>query len=358
MPKISILTPCYNHEKYISAYLQSVLNQTFNDFELIIVDDYSSDQSVKEVEKFKDNRIKLIKHSYNKGISATLNTAFENSSGDYIVFMASDDMFEVNALEIIYKAFKDNDIVAVYPNLICIDENNEVLGDLYPLKQRSKVELLYYLFMRYNCLTSVGLSLKRDIFEKLYPLPNSMCNYQDMKMHIDILNIGEIKILEAKLIRYRRTNDKTNISAHSSITTTRENLETEMLLDTYLKFDDISLLEKIFYKEINKTNIKPYQDTIPFFLGIMALESDSIHKKYWGYHKIMEFYKNDHNAQILYKRYNFTFKNYLNLAKKCDIGDIFIKKYRKYKKMFNYTALLLGIILFILIFNFIIMEIK
>ncbi|EHF7964559.1 glycosyltransferase, partial [Campylobacter coli] len=54
MPKISILTPCFNHEKYISAYLQSVLNQTFNDFELIIVDDCSSDQSIKEIEKFHD----------------------------------------------------------------------------------------------------------------------------------------------------------------------------------------------------------------------------------------------------------------------------------------------------------------
>ncbi|EOI3811734.1 glycosyltransferase family 2 protein, partial [Campylobacter jejuni] len=91
---------------------------------------------------------------------------------------------------------------------------------------------------------------KRDVFEKLYPLPNSMCNYQDMKMHIDILNIGEIKILETQLIRYRRTRDKTNISSHNSITTTRENLETEMLLDTYLKFDNIFLLEQIFHKEV------------------------------------------------------------------------------------------------------------
>ncbi|EAW7552186.1 glycosyltransferase family 2 protein, partial [Campylobacter coli] len=106
MPKISILTPCYNHEKYISAYLQSVLSQTFNDFELIIVDDYSSDQSVKEIQKFKDKRIKLIKHSYNKGINATLNTAFKNSNGDILIFCASDDMFEFDALEKINEVFE------------------------------------------------------------------------------------------------------------------------------------------------------------------------------------------------------------------------------------------------------------
>lgn len=71
----------------------------------------------------------------------------------------------------------------------------------------------------------------------------------------------------------------------------------------------------------------------------MALESENIYKKYWGYHKIMEFYKNDANAKILYEKYNFTFKDYLQLAKKCDTGDIFIKKYRKYKKISNFLII-------------------
>ncbi|EAB5320350.1 glycosyltransferase family 2 protein, partial [Campylobacter jejuni] len=54
MAKISILTPCFNHEKYVSYFLQSVLEQSFSDFELIIVDDCSSDNSTKEIQKFKD----------------------------------------------------------------------------------------------------------------------------------------------------------------------------------------------------------------------------------------------------------------------------------------------------------------
>ncbi|ELL0793965.1 glycosyltransferase family 2 protein, partial [Campylobacter jejuni] len=62
MAKISILTPCFNHEKYVSYFLQSVLEQSFSDFELIIVDDCSSDNSTKEIQKFKDPKIKLIKH--------------------------------------------------------------------------------------------------------------------------------------------------------------------------------------------------------------------------------------------------------------------------------------------------------
>ncbi|WP_039872494.1 glycosyltransferase family 2 protein, partial [Helicobacter canadensis] len=75
-PKISILTPSFNHEKYIGFFLQSVLGQTFQNFELIIVDDCSWDKNLEEIKKFKDERIKLIRHDYNKGINAALNTAF------------------------------------------------------------------------------------------------------------------------------------------------------------------------------------------------------------------------------------------------------------------------------------------
>ncbi|EAK3364918.1 glycosyltransferase family 2 protein [Campylobacter lari] len=345
MMKISILTPCFNHEKYIKYFIQSILEQSFEKFELIIVDDYSSDDSVKEIQKFNDSRIKLIKHDFNQGINGALNTAFENSSGDYIVFCASDDMLEKNALEVIYNYFINNEnTIAVYPNLTCIDENNNILGELYPLKKRSRIELLYHLFMRYNCLTSVGLSLKRNEFKKLYPLPISMCNYQDMQMHINILKNGDILILNEKLIKYRRTNTQTNISAHTSITTTRENLEEEKLLDTYLNIKDITLLEEIFQNEIIKTKIKPYDNTVKFFLGRMALESDSIYKKYWGYHKIMEFYNNKENAKILLQRYSFSFKDFLELAKKCDGGDINLRKYKKYKKLFNYSLVFSSII--------------
>ena len=96
-PKFSILCPSFNHEKYVGFFIQSVLEQSFDDFELIIVDDFSNDKNVEKIKEFKDERIKLIQHEYNKGINASLNTAFENSMGEFIVFSASDDMFEKDA---------------------------------------------------------------------------------------------------------------------------------------------------------------------------------------------------------------------------------------------------------------------
>jgi glycosyltransferase involved in cell wall biosynthesis len=75
--KISILCPSFNHQRFIAEHIKSVLNQSFKDFELIIVDDCSTDDNVAEINKFKDPRIKLIKHEFNKGINAALNTAFK-----------------------------------------------------------------------------------------------------------------------------------------------------------------------------------------------------------------------------------------------------------------------------------------
>lgn len=339
--KISILCPSFNHERYVGYFIESVLNQTFEDFELIIVDDCSSDKNVEKIQVFKDERIKLIQHAYNKGINAALNTAFENSSGEILLFCASDDMLESNALEKINEAFSNNqNIDVVYPSAKIIDTNN-CIYDKKIQETRNNIELLHYLFFNGNCLYSVGMCIKKENYKKnLYPLPISMCNHQDTFMHIKLLIANSnILFLQDELIKYRHIENHNSISSSSSVTNARENLEIEHLMDAFLSIEDVSLLQEIFSNEIKQTNIIPYKNAIKFFLGRMALLSPFLARKYWGYHKIMEFY-NDNNASILKNNYNFTFKDLLQLAKLCE-NDIFIKKYKKYKKLFNQSITLL-----------------
>lgn len=352
---ISILTPCFNHEKYVRYFLQSVLEQSFSDFELIIVDDCSSDNSIKEIQKFQDPRIKLIKHEFNKGINATLNTAFENSNGDYIVFCASDDMLEKNALETIYQIFNCLDIDVIYPSMSVINDENIEISKSF-ITQRSNFKALRHLFFKGNCFFSPGMAVKKEVFKKIYPLPNALCNHQDTQMHISLLaQKAKIHFLKETLVKYRIRADEKNISTPNISTKARENLEIELLMDSFLKINDIRFLKEIFNDEIKKLKIEPFEDTIEFFLGRIAIESEEKTRKYWGYHKIMHFYNNKNNVKILLEKYNFTFKDLLSLSILCD-DDRVEKKYRKYKKMFNYSILLLGIITLVLIFNFI-MEI-
>lgn len=335
MPKISIFCPSFNHEKYVKFFIESVLKQSFKDFELIIVDDCSSDENVRKIQEFKDKRIKLIKHSFNKGISATLNTAFQKSSGDILVFCASDDVLEDGALEKINEVFENNqNIDVIYPALKYINEDNQIFKNGKITNVSNEIDLIRDFFIIGNCLTSPGMSIKRKAYDKIYPLDNAFCNQQDTLMHIKLLlNKAKIFILDDYLVRYRVATTNTSISAGMSSNIARANLEMEILMQEFLKMNDLDLLEKMFTKEIQATGIKPYKETLKFFLGYMALQSDDEFKKYWGYHKIMEYYNISSNVEILKEKYNFTFKDYVKLSSFC-INGRFEKKFKKYKKRF------------------------
>ena len=97
-PKISVVMICYNHEKYISQAVNSILSQTYTDFELIIVDDGSSDKTVKIIQKFEDSRTTIVEQD-NSGPSIALNTGISKSRGQFIAFMSGDDVSLPNRLK-------------------------------------------------------------------------------------------------------------------------------------------------------------------------------------------------------------------------------------------------------------------
>ena len=100
MPKVSIIVPVYNVEKYLKRCIQSILSQTFNDLELILINDGSSDKSGKICDKYskKDNRIKVI-HKENGGVSTARNLGLDNARGDYVMFVDSDDWLQKEAVK-------------------------------------------------------------------------------------------------------------------------------------------------------------------------------------------------------------------------------------------------------------------
>src|SRR5690606_29758634 len=98
---VSIITPLHNGERFIAETVESVLSQTYLDWEMIIVDDYSQDEGVKIVKSYarKDFRIKLIQNKVNQGPAVCRNTAIRESKGEYIAFLDSDDLWTKDKLE-------------------------------------------------------------------------------------------------------------------------------------------------------------------------------------------------------------------------------------------------------------------
>ena len=105
-PKISIITPIYNKSKYILRYLRSIQNQFFDDIEIILVDDHSTDYSLEIIEQLikNDERIILIKNRKNYGTLKSRNEGVLKSNGKYIIFLDPDDLFSFNILILCYNA--------------------------------------------------------------------------------------------------------------------------------------------------------------------------------------------------------------------------------------------------------------
>jgi len=139
MVLVSVLIPSYNHEKFISETIESVLNQNFRDLELIIIDDYSSDKSPEIIKKYKeiDDRIKVFFHNENKGISKTENELINLARGKYIAFLNSDDIWREDKLEKQLKVLEENENLIIWTEGEIIDKNSKPIGKKFTQKYNS-----------------------------------------------------------------------------------------------------------------------------------------------------------------------------------------------------------------------------
>ena len=132
MPLISIIVPVYNVESYLKRCIESILNQTFRDFELILVNDGSTDNSEIICKEYalKDERIKYF-YQRNKGVSEARNKGIDNSSGEYIQFIDSDDYVDENFLEIVVNRFKRDNSDIVFIGFYNEYNNGEIYKSKY-----------------------------------------------------------------------------------------------------------------------------------------------------------------------------------------------------------------------------------
>ena len=136
-PKISIVIPTFNSEKYIATCLDSILQQTFQDFEIIVIDDCSTDRSSEIVESYDDPRIKLYRQIKNSGESDSRNLGLKIAQGKYIYFMDHDDAILPQTLEIFYNAAEESQSEVVLMNSYFYSNDSEfTLTDEIDVYQR------------------------------------------------------------------------------------------------------------------------------------------------------------------------------------------------------------------------------
>lgn len=133
MPEISVILPVFNSEEFVRKSIESVLAQTFEDFELIIVNDGSTDSSKDIIDSFKDDRIRLISQS-NQGPGAARNNALKIVQGSYVMYLDSDDWFTSDALEVAYGEITKFDADMTFFKMINFDGERYYENDWFELK--------------------------------------------------------------------------------------------------------------------------------------------------------------------------------------------------------------------------------
>ena len=133
MPKINVIIPVYNYGKYLRQAIQSVLSQQFDDYEIIVINDGSTDNTAEVLREFESHpKIKLITHKRNQGLVRSCHEAIEASTGEYIVRLDADDYFDENALLVLSNVLDNNlEIGLVYPDYFLISEEGKIFDHVF-----------------------------------------------------------------------------------------------------------------------------------------------------------------------------------------------------------------------------------
>ncbi|MBU4534511.1 MAG: glycosyltransferase [Euryarchaeota archaeon] len=198
-PPVSVILPTYNRANTLNKSILSVLNQTYEDFELIIVDDGSSDNTKEVIEHFEDNRIRYVKHEKNKGAASAMNTGIRKSKGFLISIQNSDDIWLPEKLESEISGFDSSNTMlgVVYSGLYQIKGNKKMYVPSSSVKKKEgslNHELLLGNFVN-------GLSLiRKACFEKVGLYDEELVGLEDWEMYIRISEYYDFKFIDKPLI--------------------------------------------------------------------------------------------------------------------------------------------------------------
>ena len=198
---ISIIVPVYNAEKFIKETIKSVLNQTYTDFELLLVDDCSKDGSVQAIESFVDPRVILLKQEQNAGAYAARNRGLKEAKGRYIAFIDSDDLWEPCKLERELAFMEREDAGFVFTGYEFADENCVGTGKVVKVPHTINFKQA---LSNTTIFTSTVLIDREKIPDELIEMPHIAS--EDTATWWRILKAGHIGYgLNENLVKYRRS---------------------------------------------------------------------------------------------------------------------------------------------------------
>jgi len=327
MPKVSVILTSFNHEKYLREAIDSVLNQTFTDYELIIWDDASADGSWAVINSYSDPRIKSFRNEISKrGIYGINKAISEVATGEYIAIHHSDDVWEPDKLEK-QVAYLDAhpEIGAVFTNALAIGEDSLPLADkqhyysdIFNQPNRTRHEWLRFFFSRGNALCHPSVLIRKACYTNCGFYRYGFAQVGDFDMWIRLCLKYEIHVLPERLVRFRVRDNAANTSASRPETRIRDLYEFYKLLPIYRKIKYFDDLVKIF-PSAEKYN-RDEETDMDFVLAMVALEEKPFHStQLFGLDLLFEAISDPKRAANIKHLYVFDYKSFITLTGQYDV---------------------------------------
>lgn len=328
MPKVSVFLTSYNHGEFIYESIDSILKQTFSDFELVIVDDCSTDNSWDIICSFDDRRIRKIRHSTNLG-SCSSKELIHSLRGEYIAIAHCDDKWREDKLEKQVKYLDLNsNTYACFTKVQLINELNENFEDekhyfynIFEQENRSRFKWLNYFIYYGNCLCHPSLLIRKEAYFKFNLFTIGLYSIPDYLKWIRICFHHDIHIFPERLTFFRVRSSGGNTSSDSETNRKRMRFEEFVVLEEYKKSLNEKNILEIFpdckrYIVDNKMNY--------LFAFYKTLQKEENRKTYqlFALKGLYELLNSDESKNIE-KLYSYTSKTFKQESCKYDIfGEI------------------------------------
>ena len=247
IPKVSVLMPAYNAEKYIALAIESILSQTFRDFEFIIINDGSSDNTEKIILSYEDSRIRYIKNESNIKLIATLNKGFDLCRGQYIVRMDADDKSLPNRIQKQVEFMDQHHEIGLCGT--AFDSFGFINGPYFYKSDDADIRIRFL----HEChMLHPSIILRSEIIRQ-HNLYMTILHGEDLDFFIRIAEHTKLANLPEILIRYQQLPESMS-KANSDITEkhcTKIHLEFFKKIHPDFSEDDVRLYRAIAYKDFN-----------------------------------------------------------------------------------------------------------
>lgn len=324
MPPIGVVMITYQHEKYIAEAIQSILDQTFEDFELIIVNDGSIDRTDEIISSFKDDRITYI-YQENQGPSAAINNGILASKSKYIALMSGDDVCYPQRLEIQYKHLKNSGNKIGFSWVDFIDDDSQLFvgehfaQNFFNHPNRTRAEILNWFFMKGNYLCAVTALVEKEILLECGLFNLASIQLQDFDMWIEIVKKYDISLIEDKLVKYRVRSNSSNLSSDPA-NSIRSIFEGYQLYRNILDNVPIDLFKISFSESIECLDFQE-GDEYELEKAFLYLKHDFKLFQNIGVEKIFNLLKKEQVLTISRSNYNFGLPELYKITKDADITN-------------------------------------